>query len=478
MFAWIIPLIIVLGFIALLCVRATLFNPKSSTRSEVQTVNFDEEMAVTALQRMVECKTISDRDKNLEDDTEFNKFQALLPTLFPLLHKACTLEHIGERGLLYHLKGKSNENPTVYMAHYDVVPADETAWQHPPFEPLRKDGEIWGRGTLDTKGTLCSALMATETLLKDNFTPNNDIYFAFGGDEEIMGNDAPAIVDELHKRNIRPALVLDEGGAVVENVFPGVTSPCALIGTGEKGMMNLEFSAQSAGGHASAPPPHTVIGTLSRAVSLMENKPFPVHLSPPAAEMFNTLGRHSSFVYRLIFANLWCFKGVLNAMCKKTGGEMNALMRTTCAFTIMQGGSALNVLPPSASVKANLRLMNPDTMESAKQYLKSIINDENIQVEIIDGNNPSAYSPSNSAGYARVREAIEQTWTNAIVSPYLMVACSDSRHFTKISDNVLRFSAMELSSDDRKRIHGHDERISEAKFFDAIRFYLRIIAKS
>lgn len=478
MLLWLIPIIIILGLVVLICIRAALFNPKSSTHPDPQEVTFDEEMAVNALQRMVECKTISDRDKTLEDDSQFDKFQSLLPTLFPLLHKACTLEHIGRRGLLYCLKGKSDKNPTVYMAHYDVVPADESAWQHPPFEALRENGEIWGRGTLDTKGTLCAALMATETLLEKGFTPDNDIYFAFGGDEEIAGNDAPAIVDELYKRNIRPALVLDEGGAVVDNVFPGVSSPCALIGTGEKGMLNLEFSATSSGGHASAPPPHTLVGLLSRAVSRIENKPFPAYISPPAAEMFDTLGRHSSFVYKLIFANLWCFKGVLNVMCKKTGGELNALVRTTCAFTKMQGGTALNVLPSSASVNANLRLMNPDTIDSAKQYLGSIIKDENIKIKVIDGTNPSPYSPSNSAGYVRARTAIEQTWTDAIVSPYLMVACSDSRHFSKISDNVLRFSAMKLSSDDRKRIHGHDERIEETKFFDAIRFYLRMIMES
>ena len=477
MFTWLIPIIII-GFIAIICIRVALFNPKTSTRSESREVNFDEELAINALQQMIECKTISDRDKSLEDDAEFDKFQALLPMLFPLLHKTCTLEHIGKRGLLYHLKGKSDQSPTVYMAHYDVVPADDAAWQHPPFEALRENGEIWGRGTLDTKGTLCSALVAIETLLKDGFVPANDIYFAFGGDEEIMGFDAPAIVDALYERGIHPALVLDEGGAIVENVFPGVTSPCALIGTAEKGMINLEFSAKSSGGHASAPPPHTIVGLLAQAVTRIENKPFPAHLSPPVAEMFDTLGRHSSFVYKLIFANLWCFKGVLNTLCKKTGGEMNALMRTTCAFTKMSGGTALNVLASNASVNANLRLMNPDTTDSAKQYIENVVNDKNIQINVIDSNNPSPYSPSNSDGYARVRSAINQTWPEAIVSPYLMVACSDSRHFTKISDNVLRFSAMELSNEDRKRIHGHDERIKETTFFDAIRFYLRIIQES
>ena len=475
---WLILLIILFVFIALVCIRAAFFKPKAFDRPEPVDAHFHEESAIHALQNMVKCKTVSYRDSSLEDEMEFYKFQALLPTLFPHLHKACTLEHIGKRGLLYHLKGKSDKKPTIYMAHYDVVPAEESAWQRPAFEGLRENGEIWGRGTLDTKGTLCAILIAAETLLEKNFVPKNDIYFSFGGDEEISGQDSPAIVDTLYKRNIHPALVLDEGGAVVENVFPNVTLPCALIGTGEKGMLNLELSIQSPGGHASSPPPHTTVGLLARAVARVENKPFKAHISPPAAEMFDTLGRYSSFMYRLLFANLWCFKGILNTLCKKTGGELNALLRTTCAFTMMQGGSALNVLPPNASVNANLRLMNPDTMNSATAYLKNIMQDENIQVRIIDGNLPSPYSSSSSEEYARVRTAIEQTWTNAIVSPYLMVACSDSRHFTRICDNVLRFSAMALSGEDRKRIHGHDERIEETKFLDTVRFYLRMMQAS
>ncbi|MDL2236006.1 M20/M25/M40 family metallo-hydrolase [Christensenellaceae bacterium OttesenSCG-928-L17] len=475
---WIIPLTLLVAFLVFISVRALLFKPKPHTRADVQDASFDEEGAIDALVRTVQCKTVSYRDTALEDPQEFEKFQALLPVLFPKVHETCTLEHIGKRGLLYHWKGKSAEHPTVYMSHYDVVPADEHAWQRPAFEGLRENGEIWGRGTLDTKGTLCAALTAAETMIAASFVPENDVYFSFAADEEIAGYDAPSIVDTLKARNIQPALVLDEGGAVVESVFPGVSAPCALIGTGEKGLLNLEFSAQSTGGHASAPPPHTVVGQLARAVSRMESSPFPAHISPPAAEMFDTLGRHSTFVYRVIFANLWCFKGILSAMCKKSGGELNALLRTTCAFTMMEGGSALNVLPANGKVCANLRLMNPDTMESAVEYLKKVINDKDVAVRIIDGNNPSPYSPTSSAGYARVSSAIEQTWPDALVSPYLMVACSDSRHFSRVSENVLRFSAMALSSDDRKRIHAHDERVGEEQFLDAVRFYIRMMQQS
>jgi len=229
------------------------------------------------------------------------------------------------------------------------------------------------------------------------------------------------------------------------------------------------------GGHASAPPVRSPVGVLARAVARVEDDPFQAHICEPVMHMFDTLGRHSTFAFKLIFANLWCFKGLFTLICKKAGGELNALVRTTCAFTQMQGSSARNVLPPSASVTANMRLMSPDNMDSVIQELERKVKDSSITITRLTGVNPSRFSNMNSAGYERVCNAIGKTWPKAIISPYLMIACSDSRHYCRISDVVLRFSAMALSSDDRKRIHGNDERISEDQFKEALEFYRQML---
>lgn len=477
MIALYIVLAAIAVIIAVVIIRAAAFKPRSEQKNEPEKMPVNGEAAIEHLREFVKCKTVSSRNEAMVDEAEFDKFRELIKNLYPVVHEKCTLVRIGKSGLLYHLKGQSDKEPSVFMAHYDVVPADESAWQKPAFEGVIEDGCLWGRGTLDTKITMLGALESAEALLKEGFVPKNDMYFSFSGDEEIAGPSAPAIVDYLEENGIKPAFVLDEGGAVVENVFPGVKGACALIGTGEKGMMDVELTAESNGGHASSPPPHTLVGKLSAACVKAEKKPFKTHLTAPVRQMYDTLGRHSTFVYRMIFANLWLFRPVLNMICTKSGGEMNALMRTTCAFTMMQASLAPNVLPNEARMVANLRLMGGDTTESAIEYLNKVINDDSVKINKIHGINPSIFSRTDSPGWENLKSAVSETWTEALVSPYLMIACSDSRHFCRISDCVYRFSAMALTKEERASIHGNDEKIPLEKIVRTVEFYTRLMKK-
>ena len=463
------------AFVGVILVRTLRFTPPKAEEKQFERVEVDCDAAVEKLAALVRCKTVSYRDGALEDDAEFEKLVALLPTLYPNVARVCEFSRFADRALLFHWKGKSAEEPAVLMAHYDVVPADAEYWEKPPFDAVLEDGILWGRGTLDTKVTMNGALFAADKLIAEGFVPENDVYFAFSGGEEVNGNGAANIVSYFEEKGIVPGIVLDEGGAVVENVFPGVSAPCGMIGIAEKGMLNLEFSVRSAGGHASAPKPHTPVGELSSACCNMEKKPFKAHLTPPVAAMFDTLGRRSSFLYRMIFANLWCFGGVLDSICRKSGGELNALMRTTVAFTQMQGSKAPNVIPPTATMVANLRLNPEDTMESAIAYAKSVVCNERVSVTAIDGMNPSRISRIDTPAFEKVKTAVEGTWQGTVVTPYLMVQCSDSRHWGRISDRVYRFSAMDLTTEERATIHGNNERIRVETVCRAVEFYLRLI---
>ncbi len=462
-------------FLGVVLIRTALFTPLPEPQADPTPVEFDRQKAIDDLQALIRCRTVSDKDPAKEDEAEFEKLVNLLPQLFPHIYETCTLYRPDRRALLFHWKGREEGAPTVLMAHYDVVSVVEENWQKPAFDGIIEDGVLWGRGTLDTKGTFNGVLQAAETLIAQGFVPQKDIYLAFGGDEEINGNGAPATVAWFEERGIRPAMVVDEGGAVVENVFPGVKRACAVVGTAEKGLMNVSFEVNGQGGHASAPPRHTAVGMLSAACVKLENNPPPRRFTKPIGEMFNVLGRHSTFLYRMIFSNLWCFMPLLDMICKKSGGELNALMRTTCAFTTMQGSKGLNVMPPYARMTANMRIISGETMESTLDYVRKTVNDPNIEIKCMEGSNPSAISITDCEQWKQLEQAIAGTWKDTLVSPYLMLACSDSRHYCRISDYVYRFSAMALSKEERATIHGNDERIPLETVGKTVEFYLRLI---
>ncbi len=462
-------------FLAVVLMRAALFRPLPEPKMEMEPLEFDREKAVRDLQAMIRCRTVSDKDKANEDEAEFKKLLGLLPQMFPKVYASCTLHRPDPRALLFHWKGREEGDPTVLMAHYDVVSVVEENWEKPAFEGIIEEGVLWGRGTLDTKGTFNGILQAVEHLIGQGFQPQKDIYLAFGGDEEIKGKGAPAIVAWFKEHQIHPAMVVDEGGAVVENVFPGVKRPCAVVGIAEKGLMNVSFEVSGNGGHASAPPPHTAVGMLSAACVKIENHPAPRRFTPSAKGMFNVLGRHSTFLYKVIFANLWCFLPVLDMICKKSGGELNALMRTTCAFTTMQGSKGLNVMPPYARMTANLRIISGESVESTMAYIKKTVDDPQIKITCMEGCDPSPVSKTDCGEWEQLSAAIRGTWPDALVSPYLMLACSDSRHYRDLSDKVYRFSAMALSKEERGSIHGNNERVPLETIEKTVEFYLRLI---
>ena len=490
-----IILAIVVIFIAVLLIRTAAFKPAPAPAETFEDVEFDKDRAADCLAQLVRCKTVSYTDHSLEDDAEFEKLIGLLPALYPNVHRTCEFIRLEDRGILFRWPGQASSNgaaitsqsakgpaactaddgPSVLMAHYDVVPVETAGWDHDPFCGEFIDGTLYGRGTLDTKVTFNGALFAADTLIAKGFVPKKDVYMAFSGQEEINGKGAVHIVDWLAERGIEPSMVVDEGGAVVTDVFPGVSGSCALIGIAEKGLMNVDFKLDTDGGHASAPAPHTPVGRLSKACVDIENSPCKSHFTEPVLKMFDTLGRHSSFVYRMIFANLWCFRGVLDMICKKSGGELNALVRTTTAFTQMSGSKANNVIPPSASMTANVRINPADTSKTVLEHYRNVIKDPDVKVEAKVEAEPSRISRTDTEGWERVCRAVRGTWKGCLVSPYLMVQCSDSRHYGRISDRVYRFSAMDLTTEERRMIHGSNERIRPDCLARAVEFYIRLI---
>ena len=468
---WIVLAAVIL-FLGILALWGMKFTPPARKTETGEEPVVNRERAVRHLQAMIRCKTISTPE--LRDEGEFQKFRDLLPECFPLLWEQAEVERVDTTGLLIRLKGRETGNPAVLLSHYDVVPAQEDAWDKPPFGGVLEDGVLWGRGTLDMKNQLCCMLEAAETLLEGGFTPRNDIYFALSGEEEIMGPSAASIRDLFQKRGITPAFVIDEGGDIMDGFFPGTSVPCAMVGVGEKGVANLWFTARSPGGHASVPNPDNPLPRLCRAMNRIGERPFPMHPGPALEAMVDTMGRYCDFKTRVLLANRHILRPLYYRWLRKQGGMIEAGACTTFALTQSQGSQAGNVIPAEAKMFANLRLMWGDTQESAAERLRRKIRDPQVEITINPGTDPG---PESLLGpeFERLKAAIEATWPQAVVSPYQMVACTDSRHWRSICDHVYRFSGKYVTGAEKATVHGNNERIRIENTENAVKFFMRLM---
>ena len=153
-----------------------------------------------------------------------------------------------------------------------------------------------------------------------------------------------------------------------------------------------------------------VLDALAAACKRVEDHPFKAHIDGPAAQMFDTLGRYSTPLYRVIFANMWCFGWIIDLLGKKSGGEMNALVRTTVAFTQMEGSSARNVIPPEAKMVSNIRLNPADSVASALAYLEKTVNDPAVEITSLESFEPSPVSETGCDAWEKVAAAVANTW--------------------------------------------------------------------
>ena len=475
---FVIVLIAVAALAAVLLVRASLFVPRDEKRVPPDFSPAPLEPAVERFAEMLKKPTVSARDESAVDRKPFEEFIALLPQLYPKTHATLSCERVAGYSLLYHWKGRSSDEPVVLMAHYDVVPAPEEGWVNPPFSGLVKDGNIWGRGSIDTKVTVAGIFEAVERLVSEGFTPEHDIYLSFGADEEIGGvKGTPSIVALLKQRGIKPLAVLDEGGAVVRGAFPGVKEPIAVIGTAEKGRTDLELTVRGTGGHSSSPSRDDPAARLARAIVRLDRKPFRAFFSKTNLEMFDILGRHAPFGLRLVFANLWLFRPLLLKMFVKNGGETAALCRTTFAVTMLGASESANILPNTVRAVANIRNAVGETVEYDVKRIKHVINDEGVELRTVFSAEPSPVSDTSGEGYALVSSTVAETYPEAIVTPYIMLAQSDSRHYAPICRDVFRFTPLELSREERESMHNINEHLPTEKFGKCIEFYTRLIKK-
>lgn len=418
------------------------------------------------LSKIIQVKTVSNSGEKV-----FAEFRKVLEELFPALHNNCSHTTIYGDALLYKWKGKSDKKPIVLMAHQDVVPAEDGNWKYPPFSGTIADGKIWGRGAMDCKNTLYVSMQAVEELISEGFVPDNDVYIALSDGEEVFGPGAVKTKDYLKKEGVKPFIVLDEGGVILETAMPNMTKPYAMVGILEKGYADVKFIARSKGGHSSSPPKDTPIARLSKFIVDIETHDyFTKKLVPEAQEMLCKMAGGMKGSLKFILSNLNVFKPLITKVLPKTSDFGNALLSTTIVFTMTGAADAPNVIPQEAYAIANLRFAPHQGSEECFKILKAVADKYDLDMEIITARDASPAVDTKSEGYLYLTECISKCFPDVGIAPYLIMGGTDCRHYQEISDCAMRFTPMKLTNDQIAAMHASNENVNIDTLGDAVNF--------
>lgn len=480
-------LLILLGsFLTFVVVVVVRTFQMGDTQIESQTnpqVTWDEDAMVRRFSQAIQYQTISGDDGVVIDSTAFNDFLTFLRVSFPRVHNTMADTLFNDYTPLYFWEGSDPSlDPILLMGHYDVVPIDSTdidGWTQPPLSGTVENDYIWGRGTLDNKFTVMGLLETAEYLIAEGYQPTRSIYFAFGHDGEVGGDDgARAVSRYLQDQDVFLQSVLGEGGAVIDGALP-VDRPVALIGIAEKGYLSLELVARSSGGHSSRPTKDNAVAVLSNAIVKLNNNQFSARIDGVVEQMFESIASEMPFGFKVMYANRWLTEGIFRNQLLSDPSSA-AMIRTTIAPTMLRAGVKDNVLSNEAKAVVNFRILPGDTFETVTDHVRSVIDDERVtirrygEIQVL----PSSISNVNSSGFESLQQSIMDVMRNVYVAPYLVFGGTDSRHYSSISDQIYRFAPMMISSNDMSRIHGTDERVSVESYLNTVRFYSHYIQMS
>ena len=474
--------LIVLILVGIVLIRTARLTSTSHLAFHDTEINLQTHAIADRLAQAIQYKTISGKD-SVSSNEEFLRFHHFLKAAFPLVHIKLAREVVGGHSLLFTWKGRNPLlRPMLLMGHIDVVPVDpstERNWTYPPFAGRIADGYIWGRGALDDKASVLGMLEAVEHLLAEAFQPERTVYLAFGHDEEVGGNmGAAAIAELLESRQLQLEYVLDEGGYITEGIIPDVDRPVAMVGIAEKGYVSVELVVEAAGGHSSMPPNPTAIGVLSSAIHKLENSPFPSRIVLPTQKFLERVGAGMDLVRAIMTANLWLFDPLIRREMDKSPWS-RAMIRTTQAPTVFEAGVTDNVLPGKARAIINFRVLTGETIADVLAHVKKTIDDPAVRITPLSTQiEPSAISDMNSASFKPIELAIGATFPGTIIAPSLLIAATDSRHYTQLTNNTYRFMPIALRADDTQRFHGIDERVSIKDYENAVRFFVQLLRNS
>lgn len=437
---------------------------------------YDENYYAKKLQEMIKVETISDPSNPNKE--KFDSFHEKLRELFPLVFSRLEVKEI-DSSLLIKWKGKEEGDGILLMSHQDVVPP-EGEWEHEPFSGDIENGRIYGRGTMDTKGSLMCIFQSFEELLEEGFEPKYDLYIASSSTEEVSGSGAPKTVEYLKSQGVHLHFLMDEGGMVVKEPLSGVKGTYAMVGTVEKGSGNIKVIAKGNGGHASAPEKNSPIVRLSKFVVDIEEKDPNIKLmSTTLLEMFRRLGKTTKGVLGFAMRHAKGLKGILKKVLPSVSPKAGAMIKTTMAFTMCSGSKAVNVMPEEAYVNINVRYAEHQGVEETRKILEPYMEKYNLEMEFSkETRTPQKAVDFKAKPFKLIEKIVGEIYPGVITSPYVMTGGTDAYFYHDLTDNALRFAPILIDNKQLETVHAKNENIFVSSLPKAVEFYKSVLKEA
>ncbi|MEH6304292.1 M20/M25/M40 family metallo-hydrolase [Olivibacter sp. CPCC 100613] len=494
-------LLILIGFMLIRTITYP-FKEVPISKSQAFTIQKDDSV-IYRFSGGIKIPTISTGELGDFDYTSFDVFKKYLMQTYSLVYQRTAYYEVNGYGLVFKLKGSNPAlKPILFLSHMDVVPPGDAPiihkegavfnpldkalpavqkvaekWDYPPFSGAVANGRIYGRGALDMKGMLFSLMESMTGLIKEGYTPQRDIYLAFGFDEEVGGRKgAEKIVADFKQKGLEFDAVYDEGGVILEKgSIGGIDADVALIGCAEKGFLSARIKVKGLGGHSSMPPLESAIGKAAIIMQRLEDDQMKPAITPLIQEFFDNVGGAMSFSTRMAIANKWLLKPVFLSQLTKNNST-NALVRTTTALTMMKGSDGTNVLSPEVSFVVNFRLLPGNSIQEVKEHIAKATKGFDVEVEEIDNTRAASnVSPTSTKAYQMIVAGIRQIFPNVLTTPYLTVGGTDAYKYQIVSENVYRFIPFKINSAEQQSIHSTNEYISIENYQKMIHYFTYIM---
>jgi len=370
----------------------------------------------------------------------------------------------------YH--GAGVRKPILLLAHIDVVEAKREDWSTDPFVFLEKDGYFYGRGTADDKAQAAVWVATLLRLKREGYRPDRDLILALTADEE--GGGPYNGVDWLlhnHRDRIDAEFALNEGarGMLVDGKH--VEHDISLA---EKQFVNLRWEVRNKGGHSARPVRDNAIYHLAGALDKLAAFDFDFHLTDITREYFRQAAKVASGSLAADMARVADGDRAAMRRVAEASPPLNAMMRTTCVATQIEGGHATNALPQLAAANINCRLLPDDNVERVAAELTRLIHDDQVKITITTNEGASPASPLRPDIMKAFTRVTDTMWPGVVAVPTMAVGGSDGRYLRLAGIPTYGVQGFFQDRDD-VRAHGRDERMPVQSFYEGQTFLYEFV---